>query len=351
MTPRQPVSVRESSWNFLTRRQALQRGAAAGISLATAGALGTACGGGRSSAGGLPVVKIHALQGGTGAAAMRIIKDRGFDTKNGFKGAYFQVDDAASRQFLLQGRSDVSFDGDLIGTAVLSNQGYKIATFYPIALQDASMVTRSDAPYRSPTDLKGKKVGHDGLESGTVTAAQVMLKQFEGVDILKDYKLQLAPTAALARLVAKGSIEAAFLDQPAILAAQRSLGLKVIWGPAWKIWESKRGGRSWNITMMAHQSWIKANPKLARGVTRAWDDAYRWMRQDPTRITKPPYPDLLEVTDKKVIDPFATLIGQGGYFTNRWTGQDVKAAKDFLAFSAQDGTVIKKVPPGAVIRL
>lgn len=326
--------------------------AAAGLTLVAAACGGDDGGdGGEGGDGDLPVVKLHALEGGTSAAAIRIIEMQGFDEANGFQAENFEVSGDASVQFLLQGQSDVSFDGDPVTAALLRSQGEDITTFYPLVTQDATMVVRGDSPYESPQDLVGEKVGHDGLESGTMTSAQIMLDQFEGIDIEEDYDLQLTEEAALIRLVARGDLEATFLGQPEIITAELDYGLRPVWGPGWKEWEENRGGKAWNITLMARDSWLTENPELARAVTEAWDDAYDWIMEDPTRLTEEPFPELFGIDNPEVLDRFATYVEENEFFTNEWSEEEVQAARDFIEFAAGIGTVIDEAPEGSVTSL
>jgi NitT/TauT family transport system substrate-binding protein len=339
-------------------RRKMRRGLQKAAVVVAMGALVAGCGGDDEADtssgggdGGLPVVKIHGLEGGLGSAALKIIEENGFDEKNGFKLEPFEVTGDASVQFLLQGESDVSFDGDPVTAALLQTQGEDVTTFYPMVVQDAALVVRGDSPYQSVQDLRGKKVGHDGLESGTMTAAQIMLNEFEDIDIEKDLDLQLSPEAALLRLVDRGDLEGVFTSEPATLEAQKAYGMRVVWGPGWEQWEQERGGRAWNISMLARQKWIDANPELAVAVTKAWDDAYAWIKEDPSRLTEGEYGELIGIDDPEVAAGFEEMIATSEYFTTRWTDEDVKAARDFNAFAAELGTSIEDAPEAAVTKL
>lgn len=325
--------------------------------IVAAGSITAGCGddddddGGEAADSGMPTVKIHALEGGLSSAALRIIEQNGFDTENGFEGEFFEVSGDASVQFLVQGESDVSFDGDPITAALLQSQGEDVTTFYPLSVQDASIVVPGDSEYQTAEDLLGQRVGHDGLESGTMTAATVMLDQFDGIEITEDYDLQLVPEAALLRLVDRGDIEAAFVAEPAVSQAITEYGMRVIWGPGWEEWQEHESGSVWNITMMARQSWIEENPELAEDVTAAWDSAYEWIEEDPLRLTEGEFPELFGIEREDVLEEFATVLEESVYFTNEWTDEDVAAAEAFIEFAAEDGTVIQEAPPGSVTKL
>ncbi|MGH2674447.1 MAG: ABC transporter substrate-binding protein [Actinomycetota bacterium] len=301
--------------------------------------------------GALPVVKLHGLEGGLSSMALKIIEAQGFDEENGFQGEYFEVSGDASVQFLLQGNSDVSFDGDPITAALLRSQGNDITTFYPMAVQDVTLMVRGDSPYQSAQDLMGERVGHDGLESGGMTAGNIMLSQFEDIQITEDYNLQLVPEPALIRLLDRGELEASFMAQPFILTAMLEFGMRPVWGPGWEEWEQARGGRAWNITVMASEQWIRDNPDLARGVTAAWDDVYNWITEDPERLAQDPFPELIGIEDPEVLDAFVELVRTSEYFTNRWEEEDVEAARAFIEFAAAEGTLIQEAPEGSVMSL
>lgn len=301
--------------------------------------------------GALPTVKIHALEGGLSSAALRIIEQNDFDTENGFEGEFFEVSGDASVQFLLQGESDVSFDGDPITAALLQSQGEDVTTFYPLSVQDASIVVPGDSDYETPQDLLGERVGHDGLESGTMTAATVMLDQFEDIEITDDYDLQLVPEAALLRLIDREEIEAAFVAEPAVSQAKTEYGMRVIWGPGWQEWQDQESGSVWNITMMARQSWIDENPELAEAMTAAWDSAFEWIQEDPSRLTEGEFPELFGIEREDVLEEFATVLEESVYFTNEWGEDGVAAAEAFIEFAAEDGTVIQEAPEGSVTLL
>ncbi len=316
----------------------------------------TACGGAPEEAAKptgaeLPVVKIHALEGGNGTAILAIIEAQGFDKANGFQGEFFQVAGDASVQFMLQRNSDVSFDCDLITPALLRSQGYEISTFYPLVTQDATMIVRGDSPYQTPEDLIGKTVGHDGLESGTMTAAQILLNAFHDIQIEEDYNLQLTEEAALMRLLNRGDLEAIFLGQPEVLISEATFGTMTVWGPAAEEWADERGGLILNVSMCAYEDWLVDNPDLARGVMAAWDDALAWINEDPNRLTEAPFPEIFGLEDPEILQGFADLVATSEFFTNSWTEEDVQAGLDFVSLAAEIGTILQEVPENSVVRL
>lgn len=300
---------------------------------------------------GLPVVRLQGLEGGLSSMALKIISEQGFDEANGFTAETFEVSGDASVQFFLQGEADVSFDGDPITAALLRSQGNDVTTYFPMVVQDVALVVRGDSTYQNEQDLIGQKVGHDGLDSGSMTAALVMLQQFSDLDIEEQYDLQLTQEAALLRLLDRGEVEAVFTAEPNTIVAAEEYGMRVVWGPGWQQWEEAAGGRAWNITAIARDSWIAENPELAQGVQNAWNDTYDWIVEDPTRVTTGELGELIGIESDSVATGFQELIETSEYFTKRWTDEDVAAAEDFIEFAAAAGLGIEEAPPGAVTRL
>ncbi|GFM18067.1 MULTISPECIES: ABC transporter substrate-binding protein [Mycobacteriaceae] len=299
-----------------------------------------------------PVVRLQGLEGGLSSMALKIITDQGFDEANGFTAETFEVSGDASVQFFLQGDADVSFDGDPLTAALLRSQGNDVTTYFPMAVQDVALVVRGDSPYQTEQDLIGQKVGHDGLDSGGMTAALVMLEEFSDLDIEEQYDLQLTQEAALLRLLDRGDVEAVFTAEPNTIIAAQEYGMRTVWGPGWQEWETAAGGRSWNITAMARDSWIDENPELAAGVQNAWNDAYDWIVEDPSRVTSGELGDLIGIENEQVATGFEELIATSEYFTKRWTEEDVAAAEAFIEEAAAAGLGgLTSAPAGAVTRL
>lgn len=315
----------------------------------------TSCGGSGETApsdDAAPVVRLQGLEGGLSSMALKIIKDQGFDKANGFTAENFEVSGDASVQFFLQGDADVSFDGDPLTAALLRSQGNDVTTYFPMAVQDVAMVVKGDSPYQNEQDLIGKRVGHDGLDSGSMTAAVVMLNDFADLNIEEQYDLQLTQEAALLRLLDRGDLEAVFTAEPNTIIAAKEYGMRPVWGPGWQEWEAAAGGRSWNITAMAHDTWIKENPELAAGVQRAWNNAYDWIVADPSRVTSGELGELIGIESEDVAAGFEEMIRTSEYFTKRWTDEDVAAAESFIQKAAAAGLGgLTEAPQGAVTRL
>jgi hypothetical protein len=102
---------------------------------------------------------------------------------------------------------------------------------------------------------------------------------------------------------------------------------------------------------MASEDWLTENPDLARAVAAAWDDGYEWIKEDPSRLTEDPFPELFGIDNPEVLERFAELVDETEYFTNRWEEEDVQAARDFIEFTAEIGTVIQEAPEDSVISL
>ncbi len=69
------------------------------------------------------------------------------------------------------------------------------------------MYVRGDSTYKTPGDLKGKKIVHPGWDTGTAQMGIVLLKEWYGLDMKKDFRVVTAPWPVGPQLLAKGDVE------------------------------------------------------------------------------------------------------------------------------------------------
>jgi NitT/TauT family transport system substrate-binding protein len=316
--------------------------------------LASACGGedepasGAGNGGDLPVVRLNALSGGLTGVALTVIEENGFDEENGFRGEFFYNDPDASGQFFLQQRADISFDQDALNVAIARSQGFDVTTFYPVLNNNNCILVKSDSGYSSPEDLVGKKVGHFGADSGTTTSLSVMLQEFYGLDLLKEYNLVETDPATLVELLDRGEVEAIFDFVPHSSRAMIESDAECLFGPASQEWEEREGGANFLSTMAAHEEWLEENGDLAAAVIAAWDDAIAWIEEDPTRITEEPYKTLLAQDDQEVLDLIVQQAEEIPLWTNDWSEEAQAATEEFVDLSAEQGILIDENPGGVV---
>lgn len=321
----------------------------------TAAMVAVACGGGGAETGGgeagqMPEVTISALSGGLTAVAAKAIEVNDFDEANGWVGRFEFKDPDASGQFFLQRRSDIAFDFDAIGAAIARSQGLDVTVFYPVLNNNNCIVVRGDAPYQSPADLIGKQVGHFGADSGTTTSFTIVLNEWYGINPLEQYKLVETDPATLVEFLANGEVEAIFDFVPHVSRALAQFGGRCLFGPLNKELERLSGGEvvSHLSAMAAYEDFIRENPDTVQAVIDAWNDAYAWLTEDPSRITEEPFRSLLGQDDPAVLELIQEQVTSVPLFANDWSPEVRAGVERWIDLAAEQGVLIEENPGGVV---
>lgn len=99
-------------------------------------------------------------------------------------------------------------------TAVnLWKSGTRVQIFAPQIWSGNAFIVRTNSPYKSLRDLKGKKIGNFSRVTGAYFFSAVIAKE-QGLDIEKDFQSIPAATGALIALLERGEVEAINMFQP-----------------------------------------------------------------------------------------------------------------------------------------
>lgn len=151
-----------------------------------------------------------------------------------------------------------------------SNIGFKTMGVYiahsGIQSLDGTAVvyTKNDSTLRSPVDLKGKKVGVPGLQSGTTSTFFGLLQSEYGVNESQMTIIDAAPPQ-LIELLRKGDIDATLLlGDPSVQTFYNS-AFKILWNVD-KTFRDKYGTYNPASFLCVQSDFLKSNPKTARAV-------------------------------------------------------------------------------------
>ncbi|AJE48603.1 ABC transporter substrate-binding protein [Celeribacter indicus] len=300
----------------------------------------------------LPEVTLQAVAGSLGGVPMMIIEGENLDEKYGFDGTFEYLPHEGIFQNFLIGNADVSMDNDLLGVAYAREEGFDITSFYPVGNLYLGIVVPGSSDAETPEDLKGKKVGHFGADSGTTMFIRLIVEEMYGFDVLEDYEMSQVGPAALVSLLKEGEVDAIFdfesFVSEAIVATDGRYLLQ-----AYSDYSEFTGGFSpWITNMVAKEEWLKENPELAYGVRDAYDEAIALLDETNYEILRKPYiREKLGITSDAVLDALIANGAAHDYFTNDWSEEKRSAALDFLEKLAEDGEVLQNVPDGMMVAL
>lgn len=300
----------------------------------------------------LPKVTLQAVAGSVGGVPMMIIEGENLDGKYGFDGKFEYLPHEGLFQNFLVGNSDVSMDNDLLGVAFARAEGFGITSFYPVGNLYLGIVVPGESEAKTPADLKGKKVGHFGADSGTTMFIRLAVEQIYGFDVLKDYQLSQVGPAALVPMLKEGQVDAIFNFESFASEAMIATGGRYLMQAHQAFAEANDGFAPWITNMVAHEEWLKENPKTAYAVRDAYDEAIRLLTESNYEILRKPYiREKLSITSDEVLDKLIENGAAYGYFTNDWSPEKRRAALSFLEKLAEGGEVLTSVPDGMMVTL
>ncbi|ORB30006.1 ABC transporter substrate-binding protein [Mycolicibacterium parafortuitum] len=309
----------------------------------------TACGGdGGGNASGdnsLPVVRFQVLESDPASIPLQIMIDQGIDEKFGFKAEQVVVDPDASLSTFLLGESDIATDQDGISLAIAQQEG-KNAVGFAGALNMMTGVVASDSSgINDPEGLRGRRVGHFGMDTGTTTAINVMFEELYGINISNDLDLREAGAAALPELMAAGQVDAIFDYEPFALRATMIGPGKYIFQPA-KAWAEHTGGYSPNLALLAARTeWLDQNRDLAIKARDAWFEAVKVIGDSNYEILKEQkYADILALRDEAELDAFVKYCADLPCYPTDWSQQDVDGTMQWLQLFADRKLLIEAMP-------
>ena len=300
----------------------------------------------------LPEVTMQAVAGSIGGVPMMIIEGENLDEKYGFKGSFDYLPSDGLFQNFLIGNSDVSMDNDLLGVAIARAEGFDVSAFYPVGNLYLGIVVPGSSDAQTPEDLKGRKVGHFGAESGTTSFIRLIVQEMYGFDVLQEYEMSQVGPGALVSLLAQNEVEAIFNFEGFVSEAMVATDGRYLLQAHADYSEFNDGFSPWITNMTAHGPWLRDNPELAYAVRDAYDEAIRLLADSEYEILRQPYiVEKLGISNDAVLDQMIENGQTYGYFSNDWTEAKRTAAIEFLAKLAEEGSVIQSVPEGTLIAL
>ena len=318
-------------------------------------ALGAAaCGGDDEEGGGgdgenLPTVRFQGLPADPAAVPMLVMQEEGLDEEHGFKAEFIEVDPDAAANTLLLGESDIAMEQDAVTMTLAQQEGEDGIVFFPVLNTMMSVVVPKDSPAQTPEDLKGKKVGHFGVDSGTTSVISLMLQELYGIDVFEEYDLREAGPSAFPPLLKGGEVDAIFDYEPLALRAVLDTPGRYLFEPA-KAWAERSGGWSPYLTNLAARvDWLEENEEVAIGARDAWLEAVEKIEDTGYEIfAEEPYRSFLELADDQELNAFIDYCADLPCYVTSWTDEDIKNLEGWLDLMAKNDVLIEEPPENPV---
>lgn len=194
------------------------------------------------------------------------------------------------------GHADIASTGDYEVPSLMAETGKEFVVFGNYNVSRVPIFVKTDSPYQTIQDLKGKKIGVPGPLSSTMIWG-VMLKQTEGVDFRvggSEFDLVVNEHVVNAELLRRGEIEAGIIVPEALIPELREGSVRTLYnvGGGWDYYrdnfdpEKKHKGVPSNI-FLARKEWFEQNKPAAQCFLAMWEegvDIWQANRHDLIRL-------------------------------------------------------------------
>lgn len=300
----------------------------------------------------LPVVRIQAVEGSVGGVPLLVMLENKLDEKYGFDAEVDFLSMGGGFQAFLMGKYDISNDEDSVGAATARAEGFDVHAFMPYGNLYMGIVVPGSSEAKTVADLKGKRVGHFGLESGTTTYLRQLVSQTDGFDLSREFDMQQAGPAALVPMLEAGGIEAMLNFEPHVSSAMAATGGRYLLQGAEGYRAANDGFAPWIGIFVSSNTWLTENPELAYGFRAAMEESIAMIRDSDYRILKESYiAERLGVSSQAVLDQLVANADQYDYFTSEWTPEILEKANAYLETVAAEGVLLEEVPEGTLVTL
>jgi ABC-type nitrate/sulfonate/bicarbonate transport system substrate-binding protein len=281
-----------------TRRALLQHGATALGGLTLAGWL-AACGGGSSASGSGSAIKLSLPTAGGAGSVWRSVIEHDKLLTGGPNVTWVGGDPGQVQTQLLAGTVDFTVFGSV--TAARANaKGNDVLLVGPAINNHGRWLVAANSPYRSPKDLRGKKVATQPSNSDTFVQAAIVAA-LGGDDLKQDYKLFFGAPAANIALFQRGDVDAIIAIEPSatrlVAAGAREIARV---GDLWQQYTNSTQPMLLNGRAVHASQWKDRKADL-RKVVDGFTKANAAIAADPTLLVKYASAMGLKPAEKKAI--------------------------------------------------
>jgi len=285
-------------------------------------------------------IKIAGFPGGGTGFLITVAEKEGFFQKHGLRDVRPTYPEKDVEAFAY-GAINAAFLGTL-EVANLRNRNIDGTVIGPGVLAFNTIWAKKDKPYSTLTDLKGKKFGHFGWDSGTTSTLLALGKHLANLNVRDELQHVVVAPPATKAILDRGDVEAVVVPL-GIDITMRQQGYKRVWGPLNKEWAS-RTGHPLYLAALAVRKEILDRPDVAKALVGAIVDAITYINTKPAEVMAK-YQGYFKFDDAKR-DMFVTYVQEGNMFDSRWDEKVIDAQWEFVTTAASIKAYLEKAPPG-----
>jgi NitT/TauT family transport system substrate-binding protein len=291
-------------------------------------------------------VKLGYVSTGITGLSVQIMQDQAIPQKHGLQIEYIGfIDPSALNNAFVLGICDVNIAAGANVVALARSQGRKIQYFFPTLLNSCSLLVRKDSSAQNLFDLKGKKIGWYGLQSGGGIGFYVLAKK-QGLDALKDFHMIDTKAPSLWPLLDKGDVEGVVIYEPFVSRMLATGKFRELLGPFWRTWEIDTGNKMEMCGFAAPEDWLDKNSETAQRLIACWKDVAKYIKSSaPDSLAKyAKFTNIQTDEEKRLgIERIPTIV------TQSWEGFDKSISETLKILS--ENKILESLPEGVIRKI
>lgn len=185
---------------------------------------------------------------------------------------------------------------------LLADEGKHIVLFGKYCTAVSGIYVKGDSNYKSITDVKGKRLGIPGWDTGTAQQGQVLMKEFYGIDMKKDFNVVVSPWPVVPNLLAKGDLDVALNVMPITMNLWMQGKIKPILHTFATEWAKHKGGHFLGLTFFCMwKDFLDKNEDVAKNLLGAYEEGLYYSYANAEEFVRKYLPLFLkEATEEQV---------------------------------------------------
>jgi NitT/TauT family transport system substrate-binding protein len=249
-------------------------------------------------------------------------------------------DPGLSQVQLLAGAIDVGFFGP-IGAVETDLRGHDVVIFAPGLINHGSWIVKGNSSYRTPQELKGKRIATQPETSETYRQAR-LAASLVGLDLKHDFQVIFGPPAANLALFERGDVDAVITIEP--------ISTRLIAGGAREIarvrdqWQ--KGTNDSRPLLLGGQGtrreWFEKNRPLAAKLARLYQSANEQIHARPQLLADLHVPLGLRDADRATLDLLVKRMPE--IYATEWSPAVSSVADKVIEVAVRNGILKSKAP-------
>jgi len=202
-----------------------------------------------------------------------------------------------------------------------------------------------DSPFKTITDLKGKKFASWSTGAGAFKAMRATVLDGYGMDVLKDTEFVQAAPPALLKMLDRGQVDSMFnISSLTIAAAAQPDKYRSVFAPN-DYWKKKTGQAIlWSAPLVCWRKWVNEDKARATAFVKAWTEGYRWLsKPENLRKTVKKWGKLAAVKNDAQRQVYENWLAQNKMLIIDWDEETRDKQWDFLHMAKKHG-ILTKIP-------